>query len=122
MSENIYPFQHSPYEDGPSPVNPFKDVLDMIRDSQVKAARIVEATKEQEAEIIEAATQKEELHKHDYRVTGGMYFAIRYCIRCGKSWRLPLRYDDFEDPPVAEWETISEPVDLSVPILPDYEG
>lgn len=111
MSDNIYS-QHSPEEGNyrQPPVSAFKDVLDMIRASQAQAARIVEAAK-----------AEEELHKHDYRVTGGMYFAIRYCQKCGKSWRLPLRYDDFEDPPVAEWETISEPVDLTIPVLPDYE-
>jgi hypothetical protein len=109
--ENIYPQQtHADINYGQPPVNPFKDVLEMIRASHAQAAKIVEAAK-----------QQEELHKHNYRVTGGMYFAIRYCTKCGKSWRLPLRYDDFEEPPDAVWEPISEPVDLLSPVLPDYD-
>jgi hypothetical protein len=108
MSDNIYPFQHSPYEE---PVNPFKDVLDMIRASHAQAATIVEAAK-----------QQEELHKHNIRIVNGMHYAIRWCIvpGCMQSWRLPVRMDGIDEP-IAEWEPISEPVDLSGPILPDYE-
>lgn len=115
MSENIYPFQHSPEEGnyGQPPFSPFKDVLDMIK-----------ASRDQAAKIVEAAKQQEELHKHNIRIVNGMNYAIRWCTvpGCMQSWRLPVTGNEYGDMPDAVWETIEEPVDLLSPILPDYEG
>jgi hypothetical protein len=49
-------------------------------------------------------------HKGSYRIGGGGYVVIRWCVNCGKSWRMPTQGDYLQgDHPVAEWEPIKEP-------------
>src|SRR5689334_5136604 len=61
-------------------------------------------------------------HKGHYRVGGNSHIAIRYCVQCGKSWRLPTQGDYlFGDHPVAEWEPIREGLEVESRVLPDYD-
>jgi len=107
--ENIYPQQtHADINYGQPPFSPFKDILDMIR-----------ASRDQAAKIVEEAKQQEELHKHNIRIENGINYAIRWCTvpGCMQSWRMDVQEDALD----AVWEPIREPVDLSSPILPDYD-
>lgn len=54
-------------------------------------------------------------HKGHYRLSGGAYCAIRYCIECGKSWRTWIK-PEYNNVPLAEWEEIKEYAE--VPPLP----
>lgn len=54
-------------------------------------------------------------HKGHYRLSGGAYCAIRYCVQCGKSWRAWIK-PEYNNVPLAEWEEIKE--HMEVPPLP----
>jgi hypothetical protein len=66
--------------------------------------------------------EKECDHQGHYRLVNGLHVAIRMCVQCGKSWRMPTQGDYiFGDHPVAEWEPIKEGLEVEERILPDYE-
>lgn len=111
MSENIYPFQHSPYEDG-THAEPSIPSWDAIREAQEQYAKLVQEAKEYKLP-----------HKHQIRIVNGMHYALRWCTvpGCMESWRMDVRVDGYKDEPIAAWERIEEPVDLNSPVLPDYE-
>lgn len=59
-------------------------------------------------------------HKGHYRLSGGAYCAIRYCIECGKSWRTWTK-PEYNNVPLAEWEEISEHMEVKPLIVPNYD-
>jgi hypothetical protein len=99
-------------EEFTSSETPFDKMMRAVRESRLIASG-----------ILEEANEHEIPHKHMCRVTMGSHYAIRWCVvpGCMQSWRMAVRTDAFDDEPLAEWEPISEPVDLTSPILPDYE-
>jgi len=60
-------------------------------------------------------------HKGHYRAYGGAYCAIRMCVNCGKSWRIWTKPDEYGDYPVAEWEPISEHMEVKPLVVGNYD-
>lgn len=98
MSDNIYPFQHSP-ENLPGGESMLDRMMRAVRESRLIQAGIVEASQEQE-----------ELHKHQIRIVNGMNYAIRWCTvpGCMQSWRMFVGADYPEEFP-GGWVPIEEP-------------
>ena len=63
-------------------------------------------------------------HKGYYRIVNGLHIVVRYCVQCGKSWRMPTQGDyrpHIGLYPDALWEVVDEPPFVAFPVLPSYE-
>ncbi len=113
MSE-IYPF--------PFDRDNFLNDVRGPQESESPLDKMMRAIREQGAIRARVEAANEIPHKHMCRVVNGVPYAIRWCVvpGCMQSWRMYAQADYPGEFP-AEWERIEEPVDLSTPVLPDYE-
>ena len=67
-----------------------------------------------------AVSGEECTHQGHYRVTGSVYVVIRYCVNCGKSWRMWTK-PEYGDVPIAEWEPIKEGLEVEQRVVGNYD-